>query len=306
MRSTWDLLNDPAARCDKLSKAAAKINKPKARGRKLVWDIAILHQFIMAPEERKEQELIHAVEDVVLVLRASSGWRSGDLAGLYDVGCEWVDADDIAKHGVRLRLWNTKMRKNAWSPPVFFPKLASRWGRLCVYRALKALLTATHGRQWQCARKTLPAPTDTAKMVAAKPLMVYEPSKAQRKKGNFKLDVLGESTIATYFKKAFLAQVQDADGFFAEKYTPHTARHAVASCLADMGTQPNIIAGLTLNAAETLAKTYITQVAREWPLPQACVDAQPLLPVKLLLPYVHYISTGGDATKPCGCRKVLQ
>ena len=79
----------------------------------------------------------------------------------------------------------------------------------------------------------------------------------------------------------------------------------MASALADMGVSSSIISGLTLNSAATLEKTYICQVSRNWTLPLGCIKAQELLTVKLLLPFVHYTSTGGDASKPCGCNKIL-
>ena len=304
VRSTWELLHNPAAICAKLSKAAAKINKPKARGKALIWDLPYLHEYIFAPDQR-EEKLRFIIEDTILVLRASTGWRSGDLAGLYDVGCEFVDDPSIrVQHGVNVRLWDTKARKGAWTPSVFLPKLAPDWKKLCAYSALKTLIAALQDRDWPTS--PLPAPGQASAKVDARRLMVYEPSKTQQKAGNTALLPLGESTIGTYFKKAFLENMRGDDGEpYANTFGPHSARHAVASALADMAVPSSVISGLTLNSATTLDKTYICQVTRNWTLPLDCIKAQGLLPVKLLLPFVHYTSTGGDASKPCGCAKIL-
>ena len=65
--------------------------------------------------------------------------------------------------------------------------------------------------------------------------MVYEPSKTQRKQGNTALLPLAETTIGTYFKTAFLKNMKGDDGKpLSASFGPHTARHAVASALADM------------------------------------------------------------------------
>ena len=85
-------------------------------------------------------------------------------------------------------------------------------------------------------------------------------------------------------------------------------RNAVASALAAMGVPAASISALTLNSAATLEQTYIVPVDRDWAIPHACVDAQELLPAKLLLPFVHFDSTtkGKRKAKTCGCSKLLQ
>ena len=193
VRSTWELLHNPAAICAKLSKAAAKINKPKARGNALIWDLAYLHEYIFTPDQR-EEKLRFVIEDTILLLRASTGWRSGDLTGLYDVGCDFVDDPSLqVQHGVNVRLWDTKACKGAWTAPVFLPKLAQGWEKLCAYSALKTLIAALRDRDWPTS--PLPAPGQASAKVDARRLMVYEPSKTQQKAGNTALLPLGESTI---------------------------------------------------------------------------------------------------------------
>ena len=305
MRSTWELVYNPATLTSKLTKAAAKINKPKARGKGLTWDLPYLHEYIFADQPAREEKLRFLIEDTVLILRASTGWRSGDLAGLYDVGCDFVDDSSLrVQHGVYIRLWSTKAKKGAWSSPVFLPRLAAKWRKLCAYTALKSLLLALRDRD--CPSSTLPSPAQVSRMVQARPLMVFEPSKTQQKRGNVSLRPLAESTLASYFKSAFLENIRGDDGLpFSSSFGPHSVRNAVASALADMSVPSSRISTLTLNSAVTLDKTYICQVSRNWTLPLDCIKAQELLPAKLLLPFVHYTSTEGDASKPCDCGKVL-
>jgi hypothetical protein len=310
VRSTWDLIHNAATRTDKLTKAAAKINQPKSKSKGATWDISYLHEYLHDDEPIDDDEdlkLIALVEKTILRLRAQAGWRSGDLCGLLDCGLTWLDTPGAgaATHGVSVRLFDTKMHKKAWAPPVFFPRLADKYAQLCVYRALKMLLSVVQSVSVDTI--SVPSPTDFSKQVQARPLMVFAPSKSAAKRGEKLHKPLSHSTIATYFKKAFLANITGAGGKkFDEVYTPHTARHAVASRLALMGVPAAKISTLTLNSAETLERTYILAVDLEWPTPEACMAGQTLLPAKILLPYVHYASTQGCNDTPCDCANLLQ
>lgn len=312
VRSTWDLLANPAAVTDKLTKAAGKINKPKAKANKPVWDISYLHEYlhdgdpvgVLHTNERNQLRTL--VEVAVLTIRAQSGWRSADLCGLLDCGLTWLDVPGAATstHGVQVRLWDTKMHKKAWSPAVFFPRLADKYARLCVYRALRALLDALRGKDVVTMDVISPTTNETTK---GRPLLVFAPSKVAASKGTGLHQPLQPSTISAYFKKAFLDNFKTANGDqLGDHFTPHSARHAVASRLATMGVSSNAISRLTLNSAATLDSTYILPVDLEWATPTDCVAMQEFLPVKLLLPYVHYKSTGGNPAAACDCAKILQ
>lgn len=309
VRSTWTLLDDPAAVTDKLTKAAAKINKPKAKAGGSIWDVGYLHEYLHGGEPIDaggDDDFKEVVENTILKVRAQSGWRSGDLCGLFDCGLTWLDTPGTdATHGVQVRLWDTKTRKNAWSAVVFFPRLSDKYASLCVYRALRKLTTLVSSKRVDTVK--VASPVEATRQVQARPLMIYPPSKAAVKRGDMLFKRLAEATIATYFKKAFLANMADGQGRKYDKiHNAHSARHAVASRLADMGVPAATIAGLTLNSAEILAKTYIVPVQLEWATPSSCVEAQALLPAKILLPYVHYVSTKGVAGAACDCAKLLQ
>ena len=310
VRSTWDLIHNPAAITDKLTKAAAKINQPKRKATGATWDISYLHEYLHDDEpddDHDDLKLATLVEKTILRLRSQAGWRSGDLCGLLDCGLTWLDTagEGAAAHGVQVRLYDTKMYKKAWTPVVFFPHLSDKYSQLCVYRTLKLLLKMVNSIDVKSI--SVPSPADPSKQVQAKPLMLYAPSKAAAKRGETLHKPLSESTIATYFKKAFLANMTSTGGKkFDTLYKPHSVRHAVASRLALMGVPTAKISTLTLNSAETLEKTYILAVDLEWSVPEDCVAGQALLPAKLLLPYVHYVSTKGYADAPCDCAKLLQ
>jgi hypothetical protein len=310
VRSTWELIHDAAARTDKLTKAAAKINQPKRKAKGAMWDISYLHEYLHAGEpidDGEDLKLMTLVEKTVLKLRGQAGWRSGDLCGLLDCGLTFLDTPGpgAAAHGVSVRLFDTKMYKKAWAPPVFFPRLADKYSQLCVYRTLKKLHDVV--KNITVDTISVPSPIESSTQVQARPLMVYAPSKAGVKRGEKLHKPLAENTVAAYFKKAFLANVAGAGGKnFDQLYKPHSARHAVASRLALMGVPAAKISTLTLNSAETLEKTYILAVDLEWPVPEACVAGQALLPAKILLPYVHYTSTKGKSGAACDCANILQ
>ena len=58
-------------------------------------------------------------------------------------------------------------------------------------------------------------------------------------------------------------------------------------------------ARLTLNSAATLEKSYIKLT---WELPEACIKAEQALPIKLLLPFVHWHSSQDG--KSCACSRL--
>ena len=306
VRSTWDLLDNPEAVSDKLVKAAGKINKAKGKAVMSVWDIPYLHQYINEPTS-DDSGLRDVVEDTILVVRAVTGWRSADLVGLFsDVGVTFLDAQaGGAQAGVELRLWSTKAYQNKWSPAVFIPRLHTRYSKLCVCAAIERLTKLLEGRHVQLS--SVRSPTDGKTSVSARPLFVFEPSKAAVQRGELELLPLKGTTIGTYFKRAFLQNMTAADSgtTYDNLYTAHTARHAVASSLADMGVATSAISTLTLNSTGTLDSTYICPVLREWAVPQVCVRAQQYLSAKLLVPYVHWHSTGGDESKACDCKTLL-
>ena len=124
---------------------------------------------------------------------------------------------------------------------------------------------------------------------------------------------LSKDSIGNYFVKGFLANVTDGPGgpALSEGHSQHTSRHAVASMLADMGLTPQQISALTLNSADTLQETYIVAVDRHWPIPFECVNAQPWLSAKVMIPFVHFSTSdknadGSIVPGTCKCSQLLQ
>jgi hypothetical protein len=307
--STWSLIHDPASLCDKMAQAAAKVNKPRGKSISAVWDLSYAHEYLFEQpcmDKDEASDFSRLIENTIIKIRVQSGWRSADLVGLLQTySFTWLDHHTSqVTHGVQVRLWNTKTAKNKWSPPVFFPRLATKYANLCAYRALKKLSTALLHKN--IADVEVISPSDPSKKIKAKPLLVFQPPKAKRKDPDALFKPLKEATIANYFTKAFLANVRDNDKPFSDEYKPHSARHAVASKLSACDVSPILISELTLNSAATLSSTYIVPVKTEWKIPKACVATQLLLPAKLLLPFVHYHSTAGDDSKPCDCANILE
>ena len=114
---------------------------------------------------------------------------------------------------------------------------------------------------------------------------------------------LQAATLRNYFGKGFMANVKTATGTLADDYKQHSSRHAVCSALLDMGVEPSEISGLTLNSASTIMSKYVATVDREWAIPDCCQQVASL-PLKLLIPFVHYHSTEGEGKRAdgkCAC-----
>ena len=283
IRSTWNLMHSPGAVADKLSKSAAKINAPKGRGYQQIWDLPYLHQYY-DDVEMKDLDYTRLVENVIMKIKASTGWRSDDLCGLYlDHSFRWVEG------GVYVRVFNAKARQNAWSPPVFLPALHERFRRLCVPTAIRELMERVRPAQGRSHIRThILSPG--GERVQAIPLFC-KMRQLKTSPPSLEFAPFASATIGNYFSRAFLENINDGGMSYAERgFKAHSSRHAVASALSDMGVQAASIASLTLNSAATLQSTYILPVDRTWEIPKACVDAQKHLAAKLLVPLVHWAS----------------
>jgi hypothetical protein len=298
--STWDLIEDPAAVLAKLPKAAAKINKAKKRPSTEVWDLAYLFQYcydkdagIIARMTYKE-----LLEHAVVLLKGASGWRSADLTCIYiNYG---LREEKGRQKGYSLRLFDTKTYKNAWTPWVFFPRLAPHYATICVATVIDFLRAQqqkfTHAADTS---KEIANPQGQGK-VKDVPLFCFKDKAGLRP--------MARGTIANYFKRTFLQNVTSGDIPLDKAYptlSAHANRHAVASTLMDMRQPLSDIARLTLNSPATLQDKYCIGVDRHWAIPQECVNAQDNLSVKLLLPFIHFISKEHNENAQCDCALAL-
>lgn len=293
VRSTWALIHDAETLASQLTKAAAKIGKPKSNGLGEIWDLPCLHAYLWKTKI-DDLDFKGLTENVVLKLKGYTGWRSDDLTGLYVTNSfNWVGASENSPPGVYIKHFDPKAKKGKWSASVYIPRLSDKYQTLCLYRALKLLCSRLSG----C---SVPLTSDIVDSQGAsckdQPLLCWMKNKQPQP--------LASSTVANYFKKAFLEKVTGPKGKLSESFNPHSSRNAVASALHDMGVPTAQIAALTQNTAATLDSTYIRLVLREWDLPLDCIRAQPRLCAKLLLPFVHHTSkaAGGDT---CDCSTLL-
>lgn len=297
----WDFIdNVPGLVTNRISKAAAKSNGAKSTGKSDTWDIATLHQYVDG-ENIYAKELPAAQDFIISRVKAATGWRSADLAGLYhDFSFDYTyDPEDNSKiTAVKIRTYDSKVQKGRWSPWTSLPIFDVQYKHICAARALLYLCSKT--RDLNVAKTEILHP-DSGKTVAATPLFVY------KKQGNYL--PLKNETIASKFKKTFLANVTTKRGqkecTLKDLYTAHSSRNAVASALNDMGVDSNNIASHMNTSVANLQNTYITSVIREWELPTACIAQQTFLAAKLLVPYAHYGATQGDLSKPCSCKNLL-
>lgn len=289
VRSTWDLIADPQALVSQLSKAAAKIGKPKSRGISDVWDLADLHHYVWG-DNIAALDFKSLNENGILKLKAFTGWRSDDLVGLYQRhSFKWVENPP----GVYVKHFNAKKKQNAWSGSVYVPKLADKYKSLCLYAWLRLILTKVSGAPDVDIRD------EKGKACKDKPLLCWSAKNM--------LKPMAAGTVANYFKNCFLANINitDSDKKLADIYSPHSSRNAVASALHNMGVPTAQIAAHTQNSAATLDATYIRVVARAWDIPNPCVDAHQHLAAKLLVPFVHYTSAQALQAGACDCAKLL-
>jgi hypothetical protein len=300
VKHTWELMYDTEARLHKMSQAASKINNPKSRAYQMIWDIPYLHQFVHELPVPAHKNTIAYMERAIMVIRGLTGWRSADLLGLFaHHSMNFVDDPRVsATHGVHVSLFDTKSTKNKWTAPVFFPRLHDDYASLCVYRLMRDIQIVVDDRN---VAKIKILERGSSKSALATPLMICQNG------SRAKFKQMSGGTVRNYFGRAFLDNVQDGDkGKYSASYAAHSCRHAAASALAEMGNIAVSISRLTLNSPAALEQSYIMPVERTWDIPQACVDKQKYLCVKLLVPYVHWHSTQGDSSKKCACDKLVQ
>ena len=313
VESTWHLIHDPQVALQKLSKAAAKINVPqkKSVGEQAVWDLPYLHQYLdNADVPLHKLKYIDLVETTILRLKAALGWRGADLTGLYADQSFKFDAPFSGRPKVmHVRAFGNKTAKNAWSAYSEVPELPEAWADLCAVRAVSELLRRNAGLSIEQVQVMDPGSNRGTK-VAASPLLLGVPSKtAKRSRDNKQVHrALKASTVNSKFKKAFLARVTTdaATGrTLANDHAPHSSRHAVACALRDMNVSMDVTARHLATTPGSLRNNYTTQaVGREWEIPMECVQKQRYLVAKLVVPYVHYVSTTTRVNGSCACAQL--
>jgi hypothetical protein len=299
--STWELINDPAVLISKIKKAAGKINKPTQKKVKSAWDLPYLHLYIGgedggSPDSSYESPFTPdhkgMMEEAICLLKGATGWRQDDVAGVhFDFNLQFTPL------GAYVSTYDSKIGQRVHSAPVFLPSLAPRFARIDAVRALRRVNDFVIANKAKIALREIK--DKSGEDCTATPLFTYA------QKGKFY--ALAPGTVGNYFKRAFLDNVSDGPEaiLLSARYAQHSSRHAVASALFDMGVPPSAISAVTLNSAATLQQTYILPVVRSYLIPEDCVNKQKSLPLKLLLPYVHYhtSSKDGEIAVPgtCGC-----
>ena len=298
--TTWDcIVNHSALMTGAIKRLTKKTNGAKSTGLKQIWDLAYLFEYVDGEDITKMKSLASVADSLIIKLRAVTGWRSADLTGLFpDYSFDWTyDPNDSNKIvALRLRTYNTKTKKGVWSAYTTIPVLTNRYRHLCAVRALREFL-----KRWNKLKVTevMINNPDGPGNVAAKPLLVYT-----TKKG---VSPYQEQTISSKFKQAFLDNVRMVQGNSSLKlsalYKSHSCRNAVASTLNDFSVSTNAIASHMNTSVVNLESTYITKVVRDWSLPMECATKHTEPAAKVLLPYIHYISSqnGGQ----CDCSNCL-
>lgn len=293
VRSTWNLLTDPALVADKMSKAAAKLNGAKVKGKyPLIWDLS--YAFQMVDDVAIDTlDLKAFMENYIIKIKSLTGWRADDLAGLYsEYSFKWHNPQDGSPPGVYIRYYDSKNKQKQWSQWLFVPCLLKKYHNLCLYRATQALVKRLETLEVK--------KRDFGKDGEFKgtPCLVW------LKAGKHVLPLTAD-TIGHYYKRALLDQVESEvpEVSLGEGYSGHSARHAVASQLYELGLTPVAISAHTFNSPATLEEVYIRPIQRHWTIPEDCVKLQQWPVLKLLVPHVHWLATAGKDV-PCDCIKL--
>ena len=271
----------------RLTKTAAKVNGPKQKKYESVYDISYLFQYIAEMDEPDDFKSL--TERVILLMKCLTGWRADDLVGVMVDG--GVRRNQL---GVHLRSWNTKKRKQAWTTWTFIPKKPAEYESICLVNFLDKLLGYHRKENFVAKRVQVDeGRTDVPLFVSA--------TKGERKP-------LSAATIRTKFQKELLANVRDGAAVDAPSldvaYKQHSSRHAVASFLAMMRVPDEAIASHMCTTAESIQKTYIVGLHQDWLVPE-CVRWTNDLATKLVIPYVHYVSTR-KAGQVCHCKSLME
>ena len=297
IRSTWALLDDPYLVSDKISKAAAKANGPKKKGKyKEIWDINYAFQ-MMEGLEYKSMNFRDFMENFILKIKTYTGWRADDLHGMYiEHSFKWHMPEDGGFPGVYIKHYNAKNRQREWSQELFLPCLAPDYQLYCPYRIIKEL----EARLAKFEIKQV----DVYDGEGISPLWGTPVFNWQADDGTIQRMAAG--TISSYYKKTLLDQVEAPipGRTLGDYFTGHSVRHAVASALYEYDVQPLAIARHVGCTQATLEKTYVRPVERHWHYPEACVKAQPWLALKLMVPHVHWTSYVRDKKNICDCTRL--
>ena len=299
--TTWDFIDNAGPGVlDALKRKTKKTNGAKSTGLKEIWDLAYLFEYV-DNEDFTKMSLTTLTDFVIMKIRGLTGWRSADLVGLFpDYSFDWTydHADNSKITALRLRTYDTKVKKGVWSAYTTIPVLSNKYRFLCAVRAIRELLQRWGQLQVQAEEINNP---DGPGKVSARPLLVCT-------KGG-KVIPYKQDTIGSKFKRAFLSNVTTKRAGLeiklSELYKPHSCRNAVASALNDLSLSANTIAAHMNTSAQNLEATYITKVTRDWHLPLDCAAKHTEPAAKLLLPYVHYISTQDDRGQRCDCANLL-
>ena len=297
VQSTWSLLDDPYLVSSKIARAAAKTNGPKAKGKyKEIWDISYAFQ-MMEGVEYEKMNLTQFMENFILKIKSFTGWRADDLYGMYlEHSFKWHEAADGGFPGVYIKHYNAKNRQREWSQELFLPCLNPEYRLYCPYRIIKELEVRLASLKIQ--------QVDVYDGEGISPLMGTPVFVWAAKDGDIKR--MAPDTISRYYKNVLLDQVEAPipGRHLGDYFTGHSARHAVASALYDYGVTSLAIARHVGCTPATLEKTYIRPVERHWNYPAKCVEDQPWLALKLMVPHVHWTSQVRDKKLICDCTRL--
>ena len=193
-----------------------------------------------------------------------------------------------------------KTNKRGWSNRTFIPFLADEFKSLCAAQQLLTLIDMVKPLDVEPVK----VKDFEGKDVWAKPLLVCKKANATR------YTALAEDTVSNYFKKVFLDNVEDSSSpgtgaKLSKRFSSHSCRNAVASLLSACAVTDEDIAAHAATTAASLRQTYIRPIDDPYEsLPHQCLQVQPFLAAKLLLPWLH-TKFEPDGSGRCACSRLL-
>ena len=282
-----------------LLKSAGKICTPRQPKYKDIFDISLCFEYLhpLFKEWGAIRPFVQETWFLILLLKTILGWRADDLAGITrKFGLRRFE------RGYEIRFWDGKRNKSTWSGFTQLFYLSEEWTSLCVCSAIDRVLAGIDAII--AANHLEPELISVLDFDGGKsldyPILLGVPTKRAESIHPLKSETIGKKAMD------LLNAIKDGQKTLGQKFTAHSFRHAVTSHLRDAKVSMDMIAAHLQTKADSLRENYSTPVLRAFDLPLACMDASERLQAKVLLPYVHFISStkeADDATlKPGTCK----
>ncbi len=160
-------------------------------------------------------EYKEAAEFAIVRLKGATAWRGADLAGVFIKNSfDFVPANNGVPKLIKIRMYDSKKKKNQWSGWTTIPELPEEFKNLCAVRAVQSLIKKV--QKLKASTTTVSSPDGTGKCDDTT-LFLATPGKGRV------WHPMKHSTINNKFKMVFLDNVSDHSGTpLSSRYKAHS------------------------------------------------------------------------------------